>query len=147
MSSIHTILFPTDFSEHAQAAFPLAVALARDHGARLVALHVATPPPFVTYGELELALQNPAGYRQQLEVELRRAVSPDPAVPVEYRVETGAPVAEVLRVAREAGCDLIVIGTHGRTGLGRALMGSVAEELVRKAPCPVLTVKLPQSSP
>jgi hypothetical protein len=60
---------------------------------------------------------------------------------VEYRLVEGEPVREILRAARETACDLIVTGTHGRSGLDRLLMGSVAEQLLRKAPCPVLTVK------
>lgn len=146
MTSIHTILFPTDFSDDAQAAFALAAALARDYGATLIVLHVATPPPFVSYGELQLALQSPDGYRRQLEDELRRYEGADPRTRVVHRLENGDPAAEILRVARETGSDLIVIGTHGRTGLGRLLMGSVAENVLRKAPCPVLTVKLPPSA-
>jgi nucleotide-binding universal stress UspA family protein len=67
----------------------------------------------------------------------------DPAVKIEHRLAEGDPAREILRVARETGCDLIVMGTHGWTGLGRLLMGSVAEQVVRKATCPVLTVKTP----
>jgi hypothetical protein len=62
---------------------------------------------------------------------------------VEAQVSAGGPAAEILRLAREGPCDLIVMGTHGRSGLGRVLMGSVADEVVRKAPRPVLTVKMP----
>lgn len=143
MAPVRIILFSTDFSESARAAFPLAAALARDHGARLVVLHVATPPPFVTPRELERALEGPAGYRRQLEAELRRYPAPGPQTPMTYRLETGHPAAEILRVAREEGADLIVLGTHGRTGLARLLLGSVAEVVLRKAACPVLTVKVP----
>ena len=63
---------------------------------------------------------------------------------MERRLAVNAdPAGEILRVAGELGCDVIVLGTHGRTGLGRVLLGSVAEQLLRKARCPVLTVKLP----
>jgi nucleotide-binding universal stress UspA family protein len=65
----------------------------------------------------------------------------DPKVRVRYLLVEGNPAAEILSAAREGNCDLIVMGTHGRTGLNRLLMGSVAEEVVRKAPCPVLTVR------
>jgi nucleotide-binding universal stress UspA family protein len=68
---------------------------------------------------------------------------PDLKPPAERRLEEGDPATEICRVANEAGCELIAIGTHGRTGLGRLLMGSVAEQVVRRAPCPVLTVKAP----
>jgi nucleotide-binding universal stress UspA family protein len=64
-------------------------------------------------------------------------------LPVEYRLLEGDPARTILETARETGCDLIVMGTHGRSGLGRFLMGSVAERVLRKAPCPVLTLKAP----
>jgi nucleotide-binding universal stress UspA family protein len=145
MTPIRTVLHPTDFSEHAAAAWHLAGSLARDHGARLLVLHVATPPPFVTCGELEKALQGPGGYRRELEERLRRACPADAAARVDYRLEGGDPAGEIVRAAREHGCDLIVMGTHGRTGLGRLLLGSVAEQVVRKAPCPVLTLSRPDA--
>ena len=62
---------------------------------------------------------------------------------MDTRVHEGDPATQIVRVAQETRCDLIVLGTHGRTGLGRLLMGSVAEQVLRKAPCPVLTVKTP----
>jgi nucleotide-binding universal stress UspA family protein len=74
---------------------------------------------------------------------LRHVYAADSPAGVEYRVQHGDPAVEILGVAREASCDLIVMGTHGRTGLGRLLMGSVAEQVVRKAACPVLTIKVP----
>jgi len=140
MLPIHTILHPTDFSDRSALALPVASALARDYGARLVVLHVAAPPA-VAYTEgvfvpedHEAAL---AEARRQLE--LLQA----PGVAAERRFEEGDPVAGILRVAEEIHSDLIVMGTHGRTGLGRLFMGSVAEQVLRKAPCPVLTLKAP----
>jgi nucleotide-binding universal stress UspA family protein len=143
MLTIRTILCPTDFSESAQHAFRLAAALARDHRARLLVLHVATPPAFVSHGELQRALEQPGGYRHELEDRLRQLREPSSAAPVEYRVVAGDPGAEIVGIAKEAACDLIVMGTHGRTGLGRLLIGSVAEQVLRRAHCPVLTVKVP----
>jgi nucleotide-binding universal stress UspA family protein len=143
MFAVRTILFPTDFSESASAAFPLAAVLARDHAARLVVLHVATPPPFVTPTELERALADHEGYRRQLEAELHRHPPPGPPTSITYRLADGDPAAEILRVAREEGADLIVLGTHGRVGLVRFLLGSVAEAVLRRAACPVLTVRGP----
>ena len=70
----------------------------------------------------------------------------DQKVLVEHLLVQGGAAEEILQVAQERKCDLIVMGTHGRTGLGRLLMGSVAEQVVRKASCPVLTVKTPQPS-
>jgi nucleotide-binding universal stress UspA family protein len=143
MMNIRAILVAADFSGCSDDAFRVARALARDHGARLIVLHVATPPPFVTPGELQYALERPDGYRAELEGRLRLVYAADSPAGVEYRVQDGDPAVEILGAAREAGCDLIVMGTHGRTRLDRLLMGSVAEQVVRKAPCPVLTVKIP----
>jgi nucleotide-binding universal stress UspA family protein len=143
MLNIRAILVAADFSGCSEDAFRVARALAHDHGARLIVLHVATPPPLVTPGELQRALQRADGYRAELEGRLRSVYAADSHVEVEYRVQDGDPATEILGVAREARCDLIAMGTHGRTGLGRLLMGSVAEQVVRKASCPVLTVKVP----
>jgi len=71
----------------------------------------------------------------------------DPGVPVEHRLEEGDAVGHILRIAQEVPCDLIVLGTHGRRAVARLLMGSVAEAVVRKAACPVLTVKTPLPGP
>jgi len=141
MLPIHTILHPTDFSDRSQLAFRLACALARDYGARLVLLHVA-PIPVLVYGEGVVPPQ-PDDYLEQLEEELHRLQAPDPSIHVEHRLKEGDPVTEILEVAEETGADLVVMGTHGRTGLGRLLMGSVAEHVVRRASCPVLTVRTP----
>jgi nucleotide-binding universal stress UspA family protein len=148
MLHLKAILHPTDFSEHSSYAFRLACSLARDHEARLLVLHVVATlgAEFVPYGAAAQEAQ-PEGYQHQLWDDLRRIVSPDPAVSVEHHLAAGEPVEEILGLARTQGCDMIVLGTHGRTGLSRLLMGSVADEIVRKAPCPVLTVKAPQAFP
>jgi nucleotide-binding universal stress UspA family protein len=143
MLPIRVILCPTDFSEPSKLAFRLGCALAHDYGARVVVLHVVEPPPFVTYGEIEKVLQLPEGYHQQLEEGLREFRAPDPRVQVEHCLREGDPVVEILSLAQDRGCDVIAMGTHGRTGLAHFLMGSVAEQVVRKAGCPVLTVKGP----
>jgi nucleotide-binding universal stress UspA family protein len=140
MTPIHTILHPTDFSEQAGHALTLACALARDYNARVVVLHVAAPPP-VPYGE-GMMLPVPDDYYDRLREDLNRMPMPE-GVRVERRFVEGDVVSEILRTARDTHADLIVAGTHGRTGLGRLLMGSVAEQLVRQAPCPVMTVKTP----
>jgi nucleotide-binding universal stress UspA family protein len=82
-------------------------------------------------------------YREEMEKELKGIRVPDRKVQVERLLEEGDPAAQILRVAQETNCDLIVMGSHGRTGLDRLLMGSVAEQVVRRASCPVLTVKAP----
>jgi nucleotide-binding universal stress UspA family protein len=142
MLAIRTVVHPTDFSERSDFAFRLACSLAHDYGARLVVLHVAEPPMAVaTEGVL---IPPPAFDLEPLRARLQQLRPSDSKVPVEHRLVQGDAATEILRVAGEAKCDLIVMGTHGRTGLGRLLMGSVAEQVVRKASCPVLTVKTPQ---
>jgi nucleotide-binding universal stress UspA family protein len=139
MLPIRTIVHATDFSESSGAAFRLACSLARDYGARLVVLHVQ-PPPVGVYA-MEPAFFPPEGQREEVLNELHGVRPGDPAVRVQHRLVEGDPADEILEVAKESGADLIVLGTHGRRGLGRLLLGSVAEQVVRKAPCPVVTVK------
>jgi nucleotide-binding universal stress UspA family protein len=141
MLPIHTILHPTDLSDRSEFAFRLACALARDYGARLILLHV-TSRPVIGYVEGLVPPQSESRLRA-LHEELHRLSVPDPRISVEHRLREGDPVAEILAVAQESSADLIVMGTHGRTGLARLLMGSVAEQVVRRAACPVLTVKTP----
>jgi nucleotide-binding universal stress UspA family protein len=134
MLHIQTILHPSDFSRCSNSALRLACSLARDQVAHLIVLHVV---PSALAAEKK-------GFGEELGDELSQMAVPDQQVQIERRLEEGDPVTQILRVARESSCDLIVMGTHGRTGLGRLLMGSVAEQVMRKAPCPVLTVKMPQ---
>ena len=133
MLPINRILVPIDWAELSNRAFQLAASLARDHNAELVVLNVV-PLPVEMYG--------PPGecYLDHLLVELRRTKPSDPNTRVQYLLAEGKPAPEILRVATEAKCDLIVMGTHGRTGLNRFIMGSVAEEVLRLARCLVLTV-------
>lgn len=141
MLPMRIILHPTDFSEHSNFAFALACAIARDYGARLLVLHAVTPP-MVVYGEGILPPE-PEEHKGRLREQLQKVVPTDPKIVVEHRLVEGDAAASILRVAEEIKCDLIVMGTHGRTGVGRLIMGSVAEQVVRKAVCPVLTVKGP----
>jgi nucleotide-binding universal stress UspA family protein len=116
----------------------VACSLARDHGARVIAVHVMTPP--TAYGEtgVFVAVEHT---KPALLADLRQLRSPSGDVAIDHRLAEGDPAGEIIRLAEETDCDLIVMGTHGRKGLGRLLMGSVAENVMRRAPCPVLTVK------
>ena len=144
MQPIRTILHPTDFSDCSQATFRLACSLARDHGARLVVLHVTSLPDlaYQGYGAPGSAAL-PEEYLTKVRQDLELLQPPGPQVPMERCVVEGDPVSEILRAAKENVADLIVLGTHGKTGLPHVLMRSVAEQVVRKAACPVLTVKTP----
>jgi len=141
MLPIHTILHPTDFSDRSETAFHVACRLARDYGARLVVVHVKTSD--LLGGEVYAMATNPREIRQELQGKLESIRPSDPSIPIEYLLKEGTSATEILRAAKDSHCDLIVMGTHGRTGIGRLLMGSVAEAVVRQAFCPVLTIKTP----
>ena len=144
MLHFKAILHPTDFSEHSDYAFRLAGSLARDHDAQLIVLHVVLSmgPELVSYGEA-VSERQPEAYRQKLWDELRAVRPADPEVAVEHLLAEGDPADEIVRAARDTGAELIVMASHGRTGVRRLLMGSVAEQVMRKASCPVLVVKAP----
>jgi nucleotide-binding universal stress UspA family protein len=144
MFSIRTILHPTDFSDEADAAFDLACSLARQHDAEVVVLHVL--PPSLTFGEFANLVSAGELDEQVMNEDLLPIQSPEPGVRVSHQLERGDPAELILSVAQDLGCDLIVMGTHGRSGLARLFMGSVAEEVLRTAPCPVLTFR-PSSLP
>ena len=135
----HKILYPTDFSTMGQTALEMATSLARDRGAKLLIAHVEEPPIAYGGGELYYGIEEPD--RKDLQRMLSEVVPTDPAVGYEHRLLMGSPAGAIVHMAEQEGVELIVMPTHGRTGLLRLLMGSVAEEVVRKAPCPVLTVK------
>ena len=144
--AIETILYPTDFSERSAYAFQVAQALARDAGAKLIVLHVLAP--MVIYegmGATNIPYQD--SEKAAMLARLRQFQVANPLVEVEHRVELGDPASVILDLAKEKDCKLIVMGTHGRTGLARLLLGSVAEQVVRKAPCPVMTIKSPFRDP
>ena len=140
----HLILHPTDYSESSAYALRIATDLARQHQASIIILHVAETlgPENVTFGEATSQLE-PAAYRRRLEEDLRQQVAAPPGISVEYLLAEGDVAQEIQRVAQERDCDLIVMGTHGRTGLSHLIMGSIAEKVVRLANCPVLTTKIP----
>jgi nucleotide-binding universal stress UspA family protein len=145
MPPIRTILHPTDFSAASESAFQLACSVARDHRALVVVVHVI-PPPVAGY-ELAWAAPNSERDPERLLARLHGLDPGTPLVSLAYLLADGDAAAEVLRLAGELPADLIVMGTHGRTGLKRLLLGSVAEQVLRKAPCPVLTVKPPLPEP
>jgi nucleotide-binding universal stress UspA family protein len=144
MDAIRKILVPTDFSAHADEAFRVAHTLARMIGAEVILFHVARPPAVVLEGGWLLA--NP-GKEEAVNLWDRfQGLQPnDPKVRVEHQViVTDRPGATpILEILDKLGCDLIVMGTHGRSWLKHLLFGSVAEEVVRRARCPVMVVKAP----
>ena len=141
MLPIRTILFGTDFSTHSDHAFALASALARDYMARLVIAHVREIP-VAAYGEFGAA---PPVVEDIDEANARLFALKPVGVEIEadHMLASGVPATELLQLADKHNADLIVVSSHGRTGLARLLMGSVAEQVVRGAKCPVLVVKQP----
>ena len=144
MPRLHRILFPTDFSACAESALAHAAGLAQRTGAELHVLHVAEPAmdPAEWVEGLGVTLDDVAA---DLDVPLptfpNAGWEPGDLVPLTSAVEYAEKVAPaILRYAERHDVDLVVMGTHGRRGLRRMLVGSVAEEVVRLAPCPVLTV-------
>ncbi len=144
---IRSILFPTDFSECGNFALGYATSLAREFGASIICVHVIEPlVPTVGYSGMTEPLPI-ADITDQLEDsaerELPKLAECDECagLTVEEVIVHGEAAAEIVRVARERDVDLIVISSHGRTGLGRILFGSTAEAVVRHASCPVLVLK------
>ncbi len=136
------ILFPTDFSHTGDAALEMASSLARDLRATLLIVHVEEPPPAYGGGDMYYGTLDPG--IDELKRMLHDITPTDQQVPYEHHLITGHPVGAIVQFADSQDVDLIVMGTHGRGGLSRLLMGSVAEAVVRRAPCPVLTYKQPQ---
>src|SRR5690606_35700405 len=147
MRAIHKILVPTDFSAHSAEATAWAADLARRYDASLTLIHVYQPASMaLPEGYVLMSPHGLADLLSELDTALDRArkdLERDERITPETMLLQGVPFAEIVGFARDGGYDLIVMGTHGRTGLKHALMGSVAEKVVRKAPCPVLTVRLP----
>jgi nucleotide-binding universal stress UspA family protein len=132
MFRIKRILYPTDFSSYSNQAYFHAVGLAELHAAQLTVMYVYNPKADAT--------GDAAYWRGQLE-QIRPS---NPAIAVEHVLLEGNPAEVIPQYAADAGMDMVVMGTHGRTGQERLLMGSVAEQTLRSAPCSVLVVKLPK---
>jgi len=142
MINIKKILYPTDFSSYSNQAYFHAIALAESHGASLTIVYVYSPAQG-TSPDSASAPGDVAYWKNQLE-QIRPT---NPKIAVNHVFLEGDPATEIVRHAASAGADLIVMGTHGRTGLERLLLGSVAEKVMREALCSVLVVKLPKAVP
>jgi universal stress protein A len=145
--NIRSILLPTDFSECGNYALSYAASLARSFGASILCVHVIEPMvPTVGYSGMTEPLPI-ADIADQLEDSAERELlklaecEECAGLQVEELIVHGEAASEIVRVAKERSVDLIVVSSHGRTGLGRILFGSTAEAIVRHAPCPVLVVK------
>jgi nucleotide-binding universal stress UspA family protein len=138
MIRIKKILYPTDFSSYSNQAYFHALGLAENYGASLTILYVYTPG--------DEGDDTTGGDRKYWRNQLEQIRPSNPKIPVSHVFLEGDPPSEIVRYAADAGVDVIVLGTHGRTGVERLLMGSVAEKVMREAPCSVLVVKLPRGA-
>ena len=144
MTRFQKILVPHDFSEHSDCALDAALELAGELGARIVLVHVFDRPQamFKPYGILPAEphiTELPKAASDRLQQELDRVTTA--GVEAEAQVREGHAFDEILKQIDASGADLVVMGTHGLTGLPHAVLGSVAERVVRLAPCPVMTLK------
>jgi nucleotide-binding universal stress UspA family protein len=146
MIQIKKILYPTDFSEPSKVALEYAAELAKQFGAELEILHVMFDEtqvvsfylPQVTMQSLSTDIET--GSSKQLDEFIKNQTVLQ-GINYKTKLIKGTPFIEINKYAKETGADMIVIGTHGRTGLDHVLFGSTAEKVVRKAPCPVFTVR------
>jgi len=151
MLNLKKILYPTDFSEYSLVALPYAVSIAKQNDAGLYCLHVVEMlqeeyltseymfPLNVPHVPEDKVLGTAKARMERFVIENLSEIDK-----VTSKVLIGTPFVEIIRYARDQSIDLIVIGTHGHSALAAMLLGTVAEKVVRKAPCPVLTVKHPQ---
>ncbi|MFQ5895350.1 MAG: universal stress protein [Nitrospinota bacterium] len=152
---VRKILVPVDFSEYSKEALAVAADVARDYGAQLLVLHVMAEPEssvpyevYVDWGRVKSDIR--ADSERMLVGMMREVFGPGERKELESEPTTlirwGEPGRGILDVAREEKADLIIMATHGRTGLSRVFMGSVTESVLRRAPCPTLVIRSRDSS-
>jgi nucleotide-binding universal stress UspA family protein len=146
MRDFKTILFATDFSESSDYAFQYAYALAKKFNARLLLVHVINEPvdlrgfyvPHISFEKLEEEIEE--GAQKMMEKFCRTHIRDYDNF--ESIIVPGIPYDEIIKKATDNSADLIILGTHGRTGLDHVLFGSTAEKVVRKSPVPVMTIRI-----
>lgn len=146
MKEFKTILFAIDFSESSDYAFQYALSMAKKYEARLLIVHAINEPvdlrgfyvPHISFEKLEQEIED--GAKKLMEKFCRSHLQDYQNY--EALVVPGIPYDEIIKKATEQGADLILMGTHGRTGLDHVLFGSTAEKVVRKSPIPVMTIRL-----
>lgn len=141
--SARKIIVATDYSPASQRALEYAASLARDRGATLLIVHVSE---LEEYPVGELFDEEPRSSESELE-ELLAVTIPDPRIRCEHRLLHGAPAEQIVKAAREEDAELIVLGSHGHSAVGKLLVGSVAEAVIRQAHCTVCALRPPAYAP
>ena len=149
MKPFEKILTAIDFSENSEFAFEYAVTMAKQFDSELTVMHVINEPvdlrgfyvPHISFEQLEKEIEEGAAKMMETFCSSKLASYPN----YKTAIVSGIPYDEIVRKADEIGASLIVLGTHGRTGLDHILFGSTAERVVRSATCPVMTIKLPSA--
>ncbi len=146
MFPIKQIIAPTDFSEPAGQGLQAAIEMASKFDARLMLIHVVDTVPTISGTHL-MSGANAVQMQEQMQDNARKHIEnlirsevPE-QIPCEYKIVSGKPADEIIRLCQEASADLIVIATHGYSGMERFIFGSVAERVMRKAECPVLSIR------
>jgi nucleotide-binding universal stress UspA family protein len=144
---IKKILIPIDFSDYSKGALKYAVNFSNFFKAELILIYVVEPviyPPDFSMGQIAIPSMN-TEWNTRANEELNKLAKTEipPEIKVSVLVKTGKPFVEIIETAQEENVDLIIIATHGHTGMEHILFGSTAEKVVRKAPCPVLTLREP----
>lgn len=145
MIEIRRILCPTDYSDFSRRALDYAIGIARWYGATVTVYHVSHVMPVTAYtpvGPVVPPVMLTPEDRSAMLTAMRKFAGEEaaPGVPMEFELAEGKPPAEIVEKAKDMACDLLVLGTHGYSGFDRLVLGSVAEKVLRKAGCPVLTV-------
>lgn len=147
MIKIEKILYPTDFSEYADHARDYVVEMAKKFGAKVIVVHVLATPAYAVSYEIAIDVNTlreelqKAAEKRMAEVQAKFTAD---GIDVETVIDVGAGFVEIVRIARKRDIDMIIMATHGWGGVKHLLLGSTAEKVVRKAPCPVLTIRHPE---
>lgn len=145
--TIKKVLVPIDFSDYSKSALKYAVNFAKSFSAEIVLIYVVEPviyPPDFSMGQIAMPSMN-SEWDERAKEELQKLAKseiPGESI-VKTIIKTGKPFVEIIETAKEENIDLIIIATHGHSGVEHILFGSTAEKVVRKAPCPVLTLREP----
>ena len=150
MIELKQVVYTTDFSDFSGAALKYALSFCTEYKAKLYVVHVIEPPTYYPeyhdYVPIVEDLLVRAKERMNKELDDVKKLAGQQEMEVEGLIREGTPFVEIIKAARENEIDLIVIATHGRTGLSHAIFGSTAEKVIRGAPCPVLSIKPPEHS-